>query len=186
MMKTINNLIAPIRRVITANDASGKSYFLEDGPSPAVKEVPERPGYRVTNLWRTIQSPASIEALDSIRDHIGVLPPPHGNVIRIIDYPPEPKDPAEVKRIQDATFAKLYPDAGHDLKTGDHPGMHITQTVDYALLLSGEITAIMETGETVLQAGDVLIQRGTNHAWANRSNYPARIAFILIDGANNS
>jgi quercetin dioxygenase-like cupin family protein len=62
--------------------------------------------------------------------------------------------------------------------------MHITETVDYALVLAGEITAIMETGETVLHAGDVLIQRGTNHAWANRSNYPARIAFILIDGNN--
>ena len=87
-----------------------------------------------------------------------------------------------MKRLQDATFAQLYPDAGHDLKPGDHPGMHITATVDYAIVLFGEITAIMESGEKILYAGDVLIQRGTNHAWANRSDQPARIAFILIDG----
>ena len=149
----------PIRRVITQNDAHGKSFILEDGPTPAVKEVPSRPGYRVSNLWRTTEAP-----------------------VRIIDYPAEPQDPLELKRQQDATFASLYPDAGHDLKPGDHPGMHITETVDYAVMLFGEMTAILEKEETVLRAGDILIQRGTNHAWANRSGQPARILFVLIDG----
>jgi hypothetical protein len=181
-MKSISDLIAPIRRVVTANNISGKSYFLEDGPSPSVKEVVERPGYRVTNIWRTTESPAMVNVKDTIEQHTGVLPPPNGCVFRVIDYPPEPKDPLEVKRLQDATFAKLYPDAGHDLKPGDHPGMHITETIDYAIVLAGEMTAIMETEETILKAGDILIQRGTNHAWANRSDFPARIAFILIDG----
>jgi mannose-6-phosphate isomerase-like protein (cupin superfamily) len=182
MMKTISDVLAPIRRVITDNNTSGKSFFLEDGPSPSIKKVPERPGYRVTNLWRTTESPVKVHAPDTITQHVGVLPAPLGNVLRIIDYPPEPKDPAEIKRLQDATFSQLYKDAGHHLKPGDHPGMHITKTVDYALVLAGEMTAIMETEETVLRAGDVLIQRGTNHAWANRSDFPARIAFILIDG----
>jgi uncharacterized cupin superfamily protein len=59
--------------------------------------------------------------------------------------------------------------------------MHMTKTIDYALMLQGELVAIMDEEETVLRAGDVLIQRGTNHAWANRSGQPARIAFILID-----
>ena len=181
-MKSISDLIAPIRRVVTANNISGKSYFLEDGPSPSVKEVVERPGYRVTNIWRTTESPAMVNVKDTIEQHTGVLPPPNGCVFRVIDYPPEPKDPLEIKRLQDATFAKLYPDAGHDLKPGDHPGMHITETIDYAIVLAGEMTAIMETEETILKAGDILIQRGTNHAWANRSDFPARIAFILIDG----
>ncbi len=182
MMKTLSNVLSPVRRVVTANNSSGKSYFLEDGESPSIKEVSERPGYRVTNIWRTTESPVMVSASDSITNHQGVLPPQSGSVLRVIDYPPEPKDPLEVKRLQDATFASLYPDAGHDLHPGDHPGMHITQTVDYAIVLAGEITAILETEETVLRAGDILIQRGTNHAWANRSDYPARIAFILIDG----
>jgi quercetin dioxygenase-like cupin family protein len=84
--------------------------------------------------------------------------------------------------MQDATFSQLYPDAQHELKPGEHPGMHRTDTVDYVLILIGEITAILEEQETVLRAGDILVQRGTNHAWANRSGKPARIAFILIDG----
>jgi len=172
----------PIRRVITQNDAHGKSYILVDGPTPAVKEVPSRPGYRVSNLWRTTEAPAQIHAEDSITEHHGVLPPKNGNVIRIIDYPAEPQDPLELKRQQDATFASLYPDAGHDLKPGDHPGMHITETVDYAVMLFGEMTAILEKEETILRAGDILIQRGTNHAWANRSGQPARILFVLVDG----
>jgi uncharacterized cupin superfamily protein len=61
--------------------------------------------------------------------------------------------------------------------------MHRTSTVDYALMLQGELVAIMDKDETVLRAGDVLIQRGTNHAWANRSGKPARIAFVLVDAA---
>jgi uncharacterized cupin superfamily protein len=60
--------------------------------------------------------------------------------------------------------------------------MHITDTIDYAILLQGELVAIMDEGETVMRAGDILIQRGTNHAWANRSDAVARIAFILVDG----
>jgi quercetin dioxygenase-like cupin family protein len=75
----------------------------------------------------------------------------------------------------------MYSDAHREVKPGEHPGMHRTQTVDYALMLQGELTAILDEEETVLRAGDVLIQRGTNHAWANRSGHPARIAFILID-----
>ena len=81
-----------------------------------------------------------------------------------------------------ATFGGIYNDAAHD-KGARHPGMHTTQTVDYAIILEGEIWAVMDEGETLMRAGDVLIQRGTNHAWANRSARTARIAFVLIDGS---
>jgi len=159
--------IEPIRRVVTYDDAQGRSRILADGPSPAVRVLQERPGYRVTNLWRTGASPSPITAPDSINEHVGVSPPPQGTVLRIIDIPPEPKDPQELQRAMEATFSNMYRDAHREIKPGEHPGMHRTQTIDYAL--------------TVLRAGDVLIQRGTNHAWANRSGQPARIAFILID-----
>ncbi|CAN1531722.1 Cupin 2, conserved barrel [Burkholderiaceae bacterium] len=101
--------------------------------------------------------------------------------MRIIDIPPEPKDPQELQRAMEATFSNIYRDAHREIKPGEHPGMHKTKTIDYALMLQGELVAIMDEDETVLRAGDVLIQRGTNHAWANRSGLPARIAFILID-----
>jgi hypothetical protein len=178
----MRSLTEPIRRVITEINLDGKSYISEDALVRNVKVVPERPGYRVSNIWRTTESPALINAPDSVHEHIGVLPPKNGNVFRVIDYPPEPKDAAELKRQQDATFGALYPDAGHDLGPNDHPGMHITETVDYAVVLAGEMTAILETEETVLKTGDILIQRGTNHAWANRSGQAARILFILLDG----
>ena len=126
-------------------------------------------------------APVARHVPDSITEHVGVSPPPQGTVLRIIDIPPEPKDPQELQRAMEATFSNMYRDAHREIKPGEHPGMHKTQTVDYALMLQGELVAIMDEEETVLRAGDVLIQRGTNHAWANRSGQPARIAFILID-----
>ncbi|HYF20747.1 MAG TPA: cupin domain-containing protein [Ramlibacter sp.] len=172
--------MAPIRRVLTADDARGRSFIAQDGPSPAVRLVPERPGYRVTNLWRTAAAPAPVDAPDSIAEHQGVAPPAGGTVLRIIDFPPEPQDPQELQRALQATFGSMYRDAEHAPGPGEHPGMHRTDTVDYALMLEGELVAIMDKDETVLRAGDVLVQRGTRHAWANRSGKPARIAFVLV------
>jgi hypothetical protein len=176
------DMLPPIRRVLTGDNAAGRSSIVEDGPSPAVRLVSERPGYRVTNVWRTGAAPSDVNASDSISEHKGVSPPAGGTVLRIIDFPPEPKDPAELARMLAATFGSMYRDAQHAPKAGEHPGMHRTETIDYALMLEGEMVAIMDTEETVLRAGDVMIQRGTNHAWANRSGKPARIAFVLIAG----
>jgi len=174
--------LAPIRRVVTANDAQGRSYLAEDGPSPAIRFVPERPGYRITNLWRTDAAPANIGSPDTIHLHQGVAPPPLGTVLRILDIPAEPADPQELQDALNATFSRMYDDAHRNVQPGEHPGMHRTDSVDYALMLEGELIAIMDKEETVLRAGDVLIQRGTNHAWANRSGKPARIAFVLVAG----
>ena len=170
-----------IRRVITEDDAAGKSRIVEDSAAASIRSVPERPGYRAVNLWRTTNSPARISEKDSVSGHQGVLPPKHGTILRIIDFPPEPKDPKELRRMLDATFGGIYQDADHDKRERKHPGMHRTLTVDYAIVLEGEIWAVMDEVETLLCAGDVLIQRGTNHAWANRSAKTARIAFVLID-----
>ena len=172
-----------IRRVVTADDAQGRSRIVEDAPARAVRTVAERPGYRAVNVWRTAETPARIDAADATPGHRGILPPKNGTLLRIIDFPPEPADPAELKRRLDATFGGIYEDAQHDKTYARHPGMHRTDTVDYAIVLEGEIWAVMDEGETLLRAGDVLIQRGTNHAWANRCDRTARIAFVLIDGS---
>lgn len=173
----------PVRRIVAGHDAQGRATVVEDGPSPAQRTVPERPGYRMTNLWRTHRD-GSVDAPDTIAEHQGVLPPPGGTVLRIIEWPANEAGDAEtVRRRMEATFASMYPDAHRAPKAGEHPGMHKTRTIDYAILLEGEIVAIMETGETVMRAGDVLIQRGTHHAWANRSGKPAKMAFVLIDAA---
>jgi hypothetical protein len=174
--------LPPARRIVTAIDEHGRSYIAEDGVAPAMITTPERPGYRNNNFWRTTGIPAEVSAPDTTMEHRGVLPPKNGTVLRVIDIPPEEKDPELRRRQTEAVFAQMFADAKHSPADTRHPGMHITDTVDYAILLQGELVAIMDEGETVMRAGDILIQRGTNHAWANRSNEIARIAFILIDG----
>lgn len=171
-----------VRRIVTGKRPDGTSYIAEDGPAPAVRTVEGRPGYQVANIWVTHGSPAPIDAPDLSREHEGVLPPVRGTVVRIIEIPPEPTDPEERRRQMDAMFGKLFPDAEHKPAREQHPGMHTTRTIDYAIVLSGELYAIMDEGETLMRAGDILVQRGTHHAWANRSGKPCQIAFILIDG----
>jgi hypothetical protein len=173
--------LPPVRRIVTANDPRGRSFIAADGPAPAVQTMAGRDGYRNNNLWRTVGSPAQLDAADSTLEHRGVLPPPGGTVLRVIDIPPESQDPEERRRQTEAVFAAMFADARHNAADVRHPGMHVTATIDYAIVLHGELVAIMDDGETLMRAGDVLIQRGTNHAWANRSTDIARIAFILID-----
>jgi hypothetical protein len=172
--------LPPVRRILTANNADGRSYIAEDGVSPAMLTMAGRPGYRNNNLWRTVGAPADRDAADSVLDHQGVMPPVGGTVFRIIDIPPDAVDPEERARATAAVFKQMFGDANHK-PDQRHPGMHVTPTVDYAIVLHGELWAIMDDGETLMKAGDVLIQRGTNHAWANRSDSIARIAFILVD-----
>ena len=174
--------LPPVRRIVTGNDEHGRSCIVEDGVAPAMMTMPERPGYRNNNLWRTVGSPAQIDGPDTSLEHRGVLPPKGGTVLRVIDIPPEEKDPELRRRQTEAVFSKMFADAKHDAAHKLHPGMHVTDTIDYAILLQGELVAIMDEGETLMRAGDILIQRGTDHAWANRSDEIARIAFILVDG----
>ena len=179
----MSETLPAIRRIVTADDANGRSRIAEDAPARAVRSVAERPGYRSVNLWRTESAPAPVGAPDSIEQHKGILPPGNGgSILRIIDFPPEASDPAERRRQIAATFGGMFSDADHDKREDAHPGMHRTHTVDYAIVLEGEIWAVMDENETLMRAGDVLIQRGTNHAWANRSRKTARIAFVLLDG----
>ncbi len=169
-----------VRRIVTAVDDDGRSFFLEDGPPPKVLTVAERPGYRNMNLWR-LTALSRIDDPDTIAEHVGILPPAGGLVMRVIDVPPLPKDPEEAHRQAAAMFKRMFPDARYE--TGSHrsSGMHLTDTVDFAICLAGEIVAIMDRGETLMKAGDILIQRGTSHAWENRTDNVARMLFILCD-----
>jgi mannose-6-phosphate isomerase-like protein (cupin superfamily) len=174
-------VIDPVRRIVTAIDSEGRSYFAEDGASPAILTVPTRPGYCVTNLWQTSESPAPICAADSAAAIRGTAPPKRGTVMRTIDIPPEAKDPEERRRNAEATFKAIFNDLHRPPSNGLHPAYHTTDSIDYAIVLSGEIYALMDRGETLMRAGDVLIQRGTPHAWSNRGEQVCRILFILID-----
>ena len=175
--------LPPVRRVITAINSAGKSYFSEDGPAH-IKQNPVRPGLRSSHLWATSAIPCPVKEGDQAPAGVkGIMPPKNGSVLHIIDYPPDPKDPAERERIREHVKKMgTSPEPGvRRFPDGPHPGMHITDTIDYAIVLSGEIWAIMEEGETLLKTGDVLMQRGTSHAWSNRTDEYCRVAFVLVE-----
>ena len=158
-----------MKRVVTGHDAQGRSLFtIEDEPQAVVLE--KAGGLRLTELWAT---PSEIRPRR-------IEPDPGGTVFRVIDYPP---DSERLKRIApEAHFASMGAQAA-PMGKRRHPGMHRTRTIDYAIVLSGEIYAVLDEGEVRLEAGDVLVQRETNHAWSNRSDRPCRIAFVLVDAA---
>jgi len=175
--------LPPVRRVITAINEQGKSYFSEDGPAHE-KTNPHRPGMRSSHIWATSAIPCPVREPDQAVGGVkGIMPPKNGSVLHIIDYPPDPKDPAALEAMRERV-RKLgaNPEPGvRRLPDGPHPGMHITDTIDYAIILSGEIWAIMDEGEKLLKTGDVLMQRGTSHAWSNRTDEFCRVAFVLLE-----
>jgi len=177
-------MLKPIRRVVTGHDANGKAVVIVDGPAPNVVVSVHRPGGR-TNVWRTTGSPAVYGGnRDAAAADVSFTlePPPGGTNFRISEYPPESEAPSAR-----ADFQKAFAEVGgaHRLADGArHPMMHRTETVDYAIVLEGEIVMLLDDEDVPLRAGDVVIQRGTNHCWVNRSDRLARIAFILIDGVD--
>jgi quercetin dioxygenase-like cupin family protein len=144
----------PIRRVITGHDAGNIAKVLIDSPATNAKY----PGLGTvsTLIWCTDHTPAAIPVGEHIEDMgariLGTAPPANGTRFTVIDFPP-----------------------------GNKPHMHRTETIDYVLVLEGEIDMDMDDSTVKLKAGDIMVQRGTNHAWANRGTARARVAFVLID-----
>src|SRR6202034_578185 len=135
----------------------------------------------VRKLGEATSTPADTRgSKDAIPRSHRLAPPKNGSVFRVIEYPPDAERLAAIAR------EHALPDdsgraAASDRNNPRHPGFHKTATIDYAIVLSGEIYAMMDEGEVLLEAGDALVQRGTNHAWSNRSQEPAVVAFVLID-----
>ena len=181
-------MTADFRRIVTGHDADGRSIVQEDGPPPRVVALGGEGGPVFHEIWSTLESPARIDRASGEPAEAGLnlLPPKSGTRIRIIDFPPEDERiRAVTPEVARASFALLgaAETAKFHGEGSPHPFMHRTETIDYGLVLDGEITLVLEGGETVARAGDVIVQRGTNHAWANRSGRACRMAFILIDGA---
>jgi quercetin dioxygenase-like cupin family protein len=171
-------MLTPIRRVVTGHNRQGKSVIASDGPSPHVLTLPGRPDFGLTNLWITDASPASNEGdADAAARPIQLEPPEGGSIFRVVEFPP---DRVAAGFDRNAAFAAMGAARAMEPDASRHPGMHKTATVDYAIVLAGEIHAVMDEGETLLRAGDCLVQRGTNHAWSNRSDERCLVAFILV------
>jgi quercetin dioxygenase-like cupin family protein len=171
------SMAKPIRRIVTGHDSEGHSIILMDGPPPTV--MTPATNVRLTDLWETTGMPASnAGSEDASLRPVRLIPPKNGSIFRIVEFPPD-RDRKFDNR--EAAFAAMG--AAHALDRGKprHPGFHKTNTVDYAVVIEGEIWAMVDVGETLMKAGDTLVQRGTNHSWSNRSDEPCRVAFILLD-----
>ena len=175
--------IRPVRRIVTGLNAQGRSIVASDAPSPHWMTLEGVATFGVTDLWRTYESPASnAGAEDACADvRITLAPPPSGTVFRVVQFPP---DKEFVGRWQpDRAFASMGESGAQALHEDSvrHEMMHTTHSVDYAFVLEGEIWAVLDEEEVRMRAGDVLVQRGTSHAWSNRSDQPAMVGFVLID-----
>ena len=178
---------APFRRIVTGHDDQGRAVILEDSPPPRVARIGGERGPMFYEVWNTQESPARIDrnSGEPVEEGITLAPPTNGTRIRVLDVPPEDSSFSEITPEEaQAHFAEVAAGdaSSHSGEASRHPFMHKTESVDYGIVLEGELTLIMDIGETVVRAGDIIIQRGTNHGWANRSDKNCRIAFILIDG----
>lgn len=172
----------PVRRIITIDDEAGKSKAIADGPAPDVYTDPARPGYSATRIWVTDRTPARIRGVRETVDAPHAWePPPRGSVCRVVTFPPDEGYRGRVgAREVQAFFAAMgSPGASTYSPAAPHPYMQKTRTLDFCLVLEGEITLVLDTAEVELKAGDTVVQRGTNHAWSNRSDRPCVIAFSL-------
>ena len=171
-------MIWRVRRVLTGHDGQGRSTFIADGEAPNVKEMTAITGLALTDLWETKGAPASNEGHADAADRpVRLEPPKNGTILRIVEFPPD----SAWRGATDGKAGFKAIGAGHAQdKSSSDPMMHKTSTVDYIIVLKGEIHAIMETGEKLLRAGDILVQRGTNHSWSVRGNEPCIVAAVLV------
>lgn len=149
------------RRVVTGHDAHGRSVVLSDGAPPVRRYMPQD-GVGFCEIWQTGETPAPISAAEPgepTERPLRVPPEPHGTKIRVNEFFP-----------------------GHVGPEGRQSPVHRTETVDYGIVLDGEIVLILDDEEVTLRPGDVVVQRGTDHAWANRTDRVARVAFVLVGG----
>lgn len=156
-------MLPEVRRIVTGHDKKGFSIIVSDGPPERVTQRAhfgnrvENEGLRFQEVWATQEAPAPIDARMDEPEEAELLvykPAKGGTKLRVMDYPPRDRPTSHHRREQ----------------------------IEYAVIMTGQIYMMTDLGETLCQAGDVVIQRGTNHAWWNRFDETCRIAFTLVDG----
>lgn len=176
---------APIRRIVTGHDADGRAIVVSQGTLPTVVEIAAIPGTVFHEVWSTSASPAPVDnGPDPTLGALTLPPPPAGTRLRFVDIPPDTPDflARGAAKMHDA-FSQIGDAGASTVRAGSpHPLMHRTESVDYGIVIEGELTLVLDDSEVALAPGSVVIQRGTNHAWANRSGRPCRMLFVLIDG----
>jgi mannose-6-phosphate isomerase-like protein (cupin superfamily) len=167
-----------VRRVVTGIDEQDRAVVLFDSRLPL---TPGPANIKATNLWITDSYPAGFSFTeDTAGRPIGISPPDHGTKFRIVEF--GPLDPATEAKLDPQLLMKQVgagaPKRGKPVK---HPFVHRTRSVDYAVILSGEIDMMLDETSVHLKPGDVVVQQATNHGWVNHGSEPCRILFVLMD-----
>ncbi|MEC7763746.1 MAG: cupin domain-containing protein [Pseudomonadota bacterium] len=172
-------MIKPVRRIVTGHDENGRSIFVADDIATSVYSPKGQPNVGMTDLWLQHSAPADNTGNDDTAPNsVTLLPPTRGSVCRVVEFPPD----------SERNFAAMQ-DHFSGMGAGDnlakdkprHAAFHKTDSLDYIFILEGEIWALVDESEVLMRPGDCLIQRGTSHAWSNRSDKPCLMAAILID-----
>lgn len=169
----------PIRRVVTATNDDGVSIFVADGAAPTVYAPPGQPNGGITDLWVSHETPASNDGPGDLDAGQVVLSPPSGgSIFRVVQIPPDAERTPETVA---AYFEGMAADHNLTKEAPRHPGFHTTDTLDYLVVLEGEVWALLDEDEVLLKQGDVMIQRGTSHGWSNRTDTPCLLVAVLVD-----
>jgi uncharacterized cupin superfamily protein len=174
--------VKPARRIVSIDREAGRSVTVSDGPAPDVRTDPARPGFASARLWVTDAAPAKV-VFETLQLPHSLEPPPRGSVLRVITLPPDEgwKHNVGAAEVQAYFRTMGSPGASTYAPNAPHPYMQKTRTLDFCFVLEGSAVLVLDTQEVVLKAGDVVIQRGTNHAWSNRSSEPSVIAIASHD-----
>ncbi len=174
-----------ITRIVTGHTDDGRSILTEVGPLPSVVEITAIPGTIFHEVWSTTASPSPVgNGADPTLGPLVLPPPPGGTRIRFVDIPPDTEEflKTGAERMEEA-FEQVGDKAASTVRENSpHPLMHRTESIDYGVVIEGEMTLVLDDGEVLLKPGSVVIQRGTNHAWANRSGRLCRMLFVLVAG----
>jgi len=170
-----------VRRVVTGK-VGGKAKIISDGGTRRGKAFKNIPGQSATLIWATPGSPgAPNDGADVVGDKTNYVPQQPGETrLMIVTFAPDSVWATIDPGAAFGEFAEHVPDLAAAMEP-DSPGMHTTQTVDYGIVLDGEVWLEVDDGKEVhLKAHDIVIQNGTRHAWRNKSDKPVKIAFVLI------
>jgi quercetin dioxygenase-like cupin family protein len=171
-------MATPVRRIIAGVDDSGKASVLGDAPSPDVSFDPARPGFSATRIWVTEATPAKVKGIrDTLHLPHALEPPAGGTILWCFEFPPEASYIGKILPAHpQAYFASMGSPGISTARNGaPHPYMQRTRTIDFCHIIDGEITLVLDKEEVHLKEGDALVQRGTSHAWSNRSERPCRV-----------
>jgi mannose-6-phosphate isomerase-like protein (cupin superfamily) len=169
--------VRPARRIVTIDREVGRGVLVSDGPAPDVRFDPARPGFASARLWVTDSTPAKI-VFESLQLPHAIEPPRGGTVMRMVTFPPDARWHGKVGREDVRAFFTSMgsPSASTYSAQAPHPYMQKTDTLEFCLIIEGDVVLVLDTQEVPVKAGDIIIQRGTNLSWSNRSSAPVIVA----------